>query len=243
MRNYLFSLILSMTLIPLQAFADNKQIEEKIKKQFPQLTVDEITASPIDGLYQVNASGNIVYVTKDGRFLVAGDIYDLNDAQNNLTETARKKTRLNSLKSIDEASMIVFAAKKPEYVVTVFTDVDCSYCRKLHTDVKTLNDLGVTIRYLAFPRTGPDSPTAEKMNKIWCMKDKKQAFNNANEDKPVEGTICPNNGVLRGYELGTAMGINGTPTLVFEDGTVFPGYLAADKIVEAAKQIRAQAKK
>ncbi len=243
MRNYLLSLVLSVAL-PLQVFAeDTKHIEEKFKKQFPQLTIDEITVSPIDGLYQVVGNGNIVYVTKDGRFLMAGDIYDLDDAQHNVTEAARKKSRLNSLKKIEEENTIVFAAKKPEYVITVFTDVDCNYCRKLHGDMKKLNDLGISVRYVAFPRTGPDSPTAEKMNKIWCMKDKKQAFNNANEDKPVEGTICPNNGVSRGYELGTAMGINGTPTIVFEDGTVFPGYLEATKIIEAAKQIRAQAKK
>jgi thiol:disulfide interchange protein DsbC len=242
MRNYLYSLVLSVAL-PLQLFAeDTKHIEAKFKKQFPQLTIEEITASPIDGLYQVVANGNIVYVTNDGRFLMAGDIYDLDDSQHNLTESARKKFRLTSLKKIDEESMIIFAAKKPEYIITVFTDVDCSYCRKLHADINKLNDLGITVRYLAFPRTGPHSPTADKMNKIWCMKDKRKAFNNANEDKPIEGTICPNNGVSRGYALGTAIGVNGTPTIVFEDGTIFPGYLEAEKIIEAAKQIRAQTK-
>jgi thiol:disulfide interchange protein DsbC len=221
---------------------DTKLIEEKFKKQFPQLTIEEITASPIEGVYQVVANGNVVYVTQDGRFLLAGDIYDLDDTQNNLTETARKKSRLNSLKNIDEESAIVFAAKNPEYTITVFTDVDCSYCRKLHADMNKLNDLGITVRYLAFPRTGPHGPTAEKMNKIWCMKDKKKAFNHANEDKPIEGTVCPNNGVSRGYTLGTKMGVNGTPTIVFEDGTVFPGYLTPEKLLEATKQIRAQAK-
>jgi len=244
MRNYLFSLILGAALLPVNTFAqDTKQIEEKIKKQFPQLTVEEITASPVDGLYQVIASGNIIYVTKDGRFLMAGDIYDLDNAQNNLTENARKKTRLNSLKSIDEESMIIYAAKKQDYTITVFTDVDCGYCRKFHAEISKLNDLGITVRYLAFPRAGPNSPAAEKMNKIWCAKDKKLALSNAMEDKPVEGTVCPNNSVSRGYTQGTSMSVNGTPTMVFEDGTVFPGYLPADKLLEAVKQIRAQVKK
>ncbi len=242
MRQYLFGFLLSVILLPLQGIAkDHNQIEENLKKNFPQLTIEEISASPVSGLYQVMASGNILYATQDGRYIIAGDLIDLQNGQNNLSEGARKTSRLKSLKGIEEENMLTFAAKKPEYVVTVFTDVDCGYCRKLHAEMSKLNDLGITVRYLAFPRAGESSETAEKMSKIWCAKNKQQAFNDANNDKAVEGSVCPDRSIARGYELGQAMGINGTPTLVFEDGTIFPGYLPPEKLLEAAKQIRTQA--
>lgn len=246
MRNSLFSLMISIALLPSLSLAqkNTQHLEEKLKKAYPQLTIDEITPSPIEGLYQVTSSGNIVYITKEGRYLLVGELLDLDDKQNNLTENARKKSRLKSLQSISEDKMIIFPAKKPEYTITVFTDVDCGYCKKLQADMAKINDLGISVRYLAFPRTGINSPTGEKMIKIWCAKDKKQAFhNNLNEGKEVEGSICPNNSVTAGYELGTAMGVNGTPTMVFEDGTVFPGYLPPEKLLEAVKQIHEQAKK
>lgn len=244
MRQYLFGFLLSVILLPLQVFAkDHKQIEDNLKKNFPQLTIEDISASPIPGLSQVIASGNILYATQDGRYIIAGDLIDLQNGQHNLSEGARKASRLKSLNSVEEKNMLIFAAKKPEYVVTVFTDVDCGYCRKLHAEMSKLNDLGITVRYLAFPRAGENSATAEKMSKIWCAKNKQQAFNDASNDKAVEGSVCPDRSVARGYELGQAIGINGTPTLVFEDGTVFPGYLPPEKLLEAAKQIHAQAKK
>lgn len=244
MRQTLFGFLLSVILLPLQVFAkEHQQIEENLKKNFPQLTIEEISASPISGLFQVMASGNIIYATQDGRYIIAGDLFDLKEGQNNLSEGARKTSRLKSLKAIEEENMLTFAAKKPEYVVTVFTDVDCGYCRKLHADMSKLNDLGITVRYLAFPRAGESSATAEKMSKIWCAKNKQQAFNDASNDKAVEGSVCPSRSIARGYELGQAMGINGTPTLVFEDGTIFPGYLPPEKLLEAVKQIHTQAKK
>lgn len=244
MRHYWLSLVVLVTLLPLQAFTqDNKKIEEKLKKNFPQITIEEITPSPIPGLSQVLANGNILYATADGRYIIAGDLIDLQTGQNNLSETARKKSRLNSLKSATEDNMIVFAAKKPEYAVTVFTDVDCGYCRKFHSDVAKINELGISVRYLAFPRAGENSPTAEKMSKIWCAKNKQQAFDDASADKAVEGNVCNDKSIAKGYELGTAMGINGTPTMVFEDGTLFPGYLPPEKLLEAVKQIHAQAAK
>lgn len=245
MRNTLLGVMMSIALLPSLSLAqkNTQHLEEKLKKAYPQLTIDEIAASPIDGLYQVTASGNVVYITKEGRYLLVGELLDLDDKQNNLTENARKKSRLKSLQSISEDKMIIFPAKKPEYTITVFTDVDCGYCKKMQNDMAKINDLGISVRYLAFPRTGTNSPTGEKMIKIWCAKDKKQAFHNANEGKEPEGSICPNNSVTAGYELGAAIGINGTPTMVFEDGTFFPGYLPPEKILEAAKQIREQSKK
>lgn len=244
MCHILFGFLLSVILLPLQVFAkDHKQIEDNLKKNFPQLTIEEISASPISGMYQVIASGNVLYSTQDGRYIIAGDLIDLQNDQNNLSENARKSSRIKGLKGVEEDNMLIFPAKKPEYTITVFTDVDCGYCRKLHSDMSKLNDLGITVRYLAFPRAGESSATAEKMSKIWCAKNKQQAFNDASNDKAVEGSVCPDRSIARGYELGQAMGINGTPTLVFEDGTIFPGYLPPEKLLEAAKQIHAQTKK
>lgn len=245
MRN-LFSIVL-LTLIMTTAFAKEAPSEEALiratlKEQFPELMVDKIVASPISSLYQVTAGAAVVYITKDGRYIVSGDIIDLKNRQNNLTENARKSARLNALKNISEKDMVIFSPKNPQYTVTVFTDVDCGYCRKFQSEISEINAKGIAVRYLAFPRTGPNSPTFEKMVKVWCAKDKQKALAEAKADKPIDSSACTNNPVMQELQLGLMVGVNGTPSMIFEDGSLFPGYLPADKLLEVAKQIHEQMK-
>lgn len=222
-----------------QSWAEAKDtIRETLSKQFPTIKIDEITESPITDIYQVSAGPNIIYVTKDARYVLSGDIIDLKDKQTNITENVRKTARLKGLNEVKPENAIVFAPKDPKYTVTVFTDVDCGYCRKFHSEIKKLNDLGIAIRYLAFPRSGPDSPTYDKMVKIWCAKDKNKALSDAIQDKQIEGKACDNNPVSSQLEYGMQIGVSGTPTLVFEDGTMIPGYLPPDKMLELAKQLK-----
>lgn len=219
---------------------DTASIKSSLKETLPDLTIEDVAQSPINGLYQVTAGATILYVTKDGRYAVSGDIIDLKNGQKNITEDARKSARLAGLKAIGEENMVIFAPKNPKYTVTVFTDVDCAYCRKLQDEIPKLNAKGIAVRYLAFPRTGPNSPTFEKMVKIWCAKDKQKAFAEETKDKSSEGKKCSDQSVMKEFQFGLSVGVNGTPTMIFEDGTIFPGYLPADKLLEVVQQIRNQ---
>ncbi|MBS0286083.1 MAG: DsbC family protein [Proteobacteria bacterium] len=217
---------------------DASKIRDTLKQHFSEITLDKIEPSPVKGVYQVSSGANILYVTADARYAFSGDLIDLHHAQNNLTEDARKTARLNSLKNLGQENMIIFSPKNPKYTVTVFTDVDCGYCRKMQSEMGKINNLGIAVRYLAFPRSGPDTPTFNKMVSVWCAKDKNKALAAAKSDGSVDDITCPNNSVLKDLELGMQLGVSGTPTIIFEDGTMIPGYLPPDKLLEVAKQLK-----
>lgn len=239
MRGFLKLLILISTIgiqvTHAETAADTSNISQVLKKNFPEVNIDEITNSPIKDLYQVSAGATVLYVSKDGRYALSGDLIDLQNGQNNLTEQVRKQARLKGLKALKPEDMIVFAPKNPKYTVTVFTDIDCGYCRQLQSEMKKINDLGIAVRYLAFPRSGPSSPTFEKMAEVWCAKDKKQAIADAKQGKAIKGEKCDSGSVMRDFQFGMALGVNGTPTLLFEDGSLFPGYLPPEKMLEVAQ--------
>lgn len=243
MRIKLFTLWTTffITLVSFQLYANQAQeeshIRDMLKQHFSELTLDEVQPSPVKGVYQVRAGANILYVTNDAHYAFSGDLIDLKNAQANLTEDARKIARIKGLKGLGEENMIVFSPKNPKYTVTVFTDVDCGYCRKMQAEMGKINDLGIAVRYLAFPRSGPETPTFNKMVSVWCAKDKNKAMNAAKTDGNVPKATCENNGVLKDFELGMQMGVAGTPTIIFEDGTMIPGYLPPDKLLEVAKQL------
>lgn len=221
----------------------NQVIRDSLKQNFPDLTIDQVTASPLPGLYQVTAGAAVIYVSQDGRYLFSGDMLDLKNAQENITENARKGARLNALKSFGDANMVVFPAKNPKYTITAFTDITCGYCHKLHSEIDQLNEKGITVRYLAFPRSGPNTPTFDKMAQVWCAKDKQKAFTDAISDKTIENTAnCSKESIAKEFQLGMMMGVNGTPTLILEDGTMLPGYMPPDKLLEAAEKAKAAKK-
>jgi len=219
------------------AVSEESALRARLKSHFPELTVDEISPTDVAGLYQITSGGAVLYITKEGRFVFSGDMIDLENANRNVTEEARKANRVVALNAIGKENMIIFAPPHPKYTITVFTDIDCGYCRKLQSDMAEINKRGIAVQYLAFPRTGLDSPTGEKMVKIWCAKDKQKEFTLAKQGQPLEEEkSCENKSVTKGFELGVNLGITGTPTLVFEDGSVVPGYLPPDKLLAVAKQ-------
>lgn len=219
-------------------WAQTAHVQASLKQNFPHLTVDQVAPSPIAGLYQVTAGGGIFYLTQEGRYVFSGDIIDLQKQRHNLTEDARKQVRRKLLNEVEEKEMITFSPAKALHVVTVFTYVDCGYCRKLQADMKNINALGVAIRYIAFPRSGPNTPTFEKMQSIWCDQNRKEAFTLAKQNKQVAQKSCVDDSVMRGFTLGSRLGISGTPTLIFEDGTMLPGYLSPQRLLAVAKQVK-----
>jgi thiol:disulfide interchange protein DsbC len=183
---------------------------------------DAIADAPLAGFYEVVYGSQVFYVSTDARHLISGELYDLATLEN-LTEQRRAGGRLKIMEGIAESSMIVYRAKDEKHVINVFTDVDCVYCRKLHQDMAQLNELGITVRYLAFPRAGVDSSSYDKMVSIWCAKDRNRAMDEAKGSGKIKPLKC-DTPVLQHMAVGQQLGISGTPGLILEDGRLQPGY-------------------
>ena len=204
-----------------------------VSQKLNALNLELVSVAPftVDGLYEVLSNKGIFYVSGSGQYLIDGNVYDLDNKANNLTEASFKKVRKNKLKAF-EKDMIVFKAAQEKHVITVFTDITCVYCQKLHADIDQYNNKGITVRYLAFPRGGLKSSTYHSMISVWCADDPKMALDKAERRQKVEYKTCDNN-VKEQYELGVFFGIKGTPAIILEDGTLQPGYVPADYLANA----------
>jgi thiol:disulfide interchange protein DsbC len=197
--------------------------------------VGAVDASPVSGMYLTTIDGVSGYVSADGRYFVVGDMLDL-ASRKNVTEEKRKAKRRALLKQVAPGEAIVFGPEKPKYSITVFTDVDCPYCRKLHGEVEELARKGVEVRYVAFPRSGPGTKSWRSMTAVWCAKDRREALNRAISGAEVSGksgSECSDAVIRKHYELGQRLGIPGTPMIVLADGTSMGGYVEVGKLVVA----------
>ncbi|MBY0417748.1 MAG: thioredoxin fold domain-containing protein, partial [Pararheinheimera sp.] len=175
----------------------------------------------------------LFFMSENKQYLFEGNIYDLKNKKL-VNEDILKDIRKAGVKDFDN-SVIEFKAPDEKYVVHVFTDTSCGYCRKLHNEMADLNKAGITVRYLAFPRGGVQSATYDELQSIWCAKDSKQALTDAKNGKAVQQASCQNE-VAQQYELGQSFGINGTPALILPDGRLIPGYQPAAALVAALSQ-------
>lgn len=230
-----------MGMAGLAAAADDdvKAVAKVMQQLVPGMTPDRIAESPVPGLYEVSFGPEILYVTKDGRYALQGDLIEV-ASRENLSETRRGAGRLQLVNTVKEKDMIIFAAppKQQRHVVTVFTDADCAYCRKLHAEIADYNKAGITVRYLAFPRSGENTPSYFKMVNVWCAKDRRAAMTRAKLGEPVEENKC-DNPVKAHLALAARLGVSGTPTMVLEDGSVVPGYMPAARLSQALDQFAA----
>jgi thiol:disulfide interchange protein DsbC len=228
MRNRIAAIGLGL-LVSLPAMADEASVQaaitQSLKAVAPTAQIDEIVPTPVPELYEVSLGGKLLYVTGDGKFLISGQIIDLRSGEN-LTETKRNDTRRKAIEGVGEENMIVFSPQDPKYTVTVFTDIDCGYCRKLHREIDSYEDAGIKVRYLLFPRSGVDSPSYNKAVSVWCSEDRAKALTEAKQGKAVDKKEC-DNPVREDMDLGHSLGVTGTPTIVLEDGKVVPGYVPA----------------
>lgn len=206
-------------------------IRNSLQRVIPQITLDEINPSPVDGLSEVVVGPEVFYVTNDGKYLIKGSVIDL-DTRVDLIEERRKSIRLAAINGIGEDKMIIFPAAKPKHTITVFTDIDCGYCRKLHSEIDKYNDAGITVRYLFFPRTGPNSHSFDKAVSVWCEEDRRKALTEAKAGKEPPKAECENP-VLEEYQLGGMVGVRGTPAIILEDGELLPGYIPPAQLAKA----------
>lgn len=196
------------------------------------LPVEAIHDSEVDGFKQVETPFGIFYVSFDGKHFIQGRIFEFDENGNMKDLLAARFAKLVDSQS---DNMIVFPAKNEKHVITVFTDITCGYCTKLHKEMKDYNDAGITVRYLAYPRQGYQGSVADKMAQIWCADDKQQAMEDAKSNRPINGskpaTAECKNIIKEQYLLGRKMGVNGTPAIVLPSGDLVPGYKPARELL------------
>jgi thiol:disulfide interchange protein DsbC len=202
-------------------------------------TVDALRPSPIPGIYEYAQGADISYLTADGKYFIDGSVYDMSTREN-LTEQRRTKARMALINTVPESQMLIFSPKNPLYTITVFTDVDCQYCRKLHSEMAELNKLGIRVRYMFYPRTGPNTESWRKAEAVWCSADRNEALTRAKAGGAVDtAKKCGPTPVAREYELGQSIGVQGTPAIVTENGDFINGYLPPLDLVKELKELQA----
>lgn len=199
------------------------------------ITIKSVSPAPVEGLYQVVVEGgNLLYVSADARHVIQGAIFDVSgDRPRNLTAEVEAEHVRDIINDIPRDELVIFPARETKTHVTVFTDIDCGYCRKLHEEVDELAKLGVEVRYAAFPRGGMGTPTAQNMESIWCAKDQQQAMTRAKSGQKVTPAQC-DNPIAGQFELGRQVGVQGTPAIFLANGILVPGYKPAQALADEA---------
>jgi len=212
-------LLLGLAAAAGSAWADDaeKTVREALHSMLPQVKIDHVVKSDVPGFYEVIVSGQVVYVSADGKYLLQGNLYDV-PQKTDLTALRVAKLRAAALATLPDAKQMVFAPEHPKHTVTVFTDVDCPFCRQFHKQIDEYNRQGIAVKYVLYPldiHPGAD----KKAVAVWCAADRKAAYTAAmNGADPGAGT-CPNNPVAETKAFGISLGINATPTVLAEDGT------------------------
>ena len=203
--------------------AVEKRVRDALKELDPNFKPDYIGAAPFAGFREVIVSGQVLYVTDDGRYLLQTTPYDIAN-KTQATSPGLLAYRRGLLETLPHADRIVFAPPNAKHTISVFTDIECGYCRKLHQDIAELNRQGIAVEYLAFPRMGLGSKDHTDMVSVWCASDRKAALTAAKSDRPVEAKNCTNPVTMQ-YNVGQQLGISGTPAIFAADGTQLGGYL------------------
>ena len=230
------SALLSVTSLAAEVTAEvEAQLRKSLGHPSVGLEVDSIEVSEVPGMYRVQLmQGPVVYATGDGAFFILGDMYSVGPAGFvNLGEQRRSEQRREAVAAVPIDNQIVFAAEgETRGHLTVFTDVSCFYCQKLHKEVPELNRRGVEVRYLAYPRQGLGSPGFRQLASAWCADDRQDTLTRLKNREDLKENVCPGNPIADQFALGQAVGVRGTPAIVLPNGDMIPGYRSADDLVE-----------
>jgi thiol:disulfide interchange protein DsbC len=226
-----------LTAMPAMASSDDVgALRKAIQAHDPAAQVAAPTRSPVNGMYLTSIDGVSGYVSADGRYFIVGDMLDL-ASHRNVSEESKQATRRALLAKLAPNEGILFAPAKPKHTIIVFTDVDCPYCRKLHGELAQLEARGIGVRYMAFPRSGPNTKAWRTMAAVWCSSDRRDALTRATSGDAVSATgSCSDAVIAKHYALGQQLGIPGTPMIVLSDGTSLGGYMPPDKLLAALEE-------
>lgn len=209
---------------------DREQIREALQAIAPDAEISSVEATPIEGLYEVVIGRDVLYMTAEGRYLLQGNLVDLEERKN-LTEEAKARVVKDLIDGIDEEEMIIYEPdEEVRHTVTVFTDIECPYCQRMHQEMDDYLAWGIRVRYLAFPPQGPDSEAFEAAEAVWCSDDRNAAMDRAKAGETVEAPDCTNP-VRSHFELARNLRVPGTPALVMPDGQLVPSYLSPGDLV------------
>lgn len=217
-------------------------IRAALKKLNAQLAPDRIGPSPIAGYQEVIVGGRVLYISDDGRYLLQGVLYDIDNKKDLSQSGGLRELRREALTKIPVSDRIVFAPVGPrKHTVAVFTDVECGYCQKMHSEVAEYNKRGIAFEYLAFPRRGAGTPDWFTMESVWCSADRRKALTDAKAGQQIPPKRC-DNPVAAQHEIGQSIGLEGTPMIITADGVALPGYMPPDAMLEALDKLAAEAK-
>jgi thiol:disulfide interchange protein DsbC len=217
------------------------QIIERLKKARPQLTFSDLSLSPMRDVYQIKINGQLAFVSKDGGHMIAGEIYavqegglvNLQEQERQEAELAYAPERAKMISTISKDDMVIYSPKgEVKGYVNVFTDIDCGFCRRLHSQMPAMLAKGVEVRYLAFPRAGVDSKSAQKLATVWCSKEPQELMTRFKEGEDVPLSACKDNPVADQYMLGQQVGVSGTPAIVLESGRIIPGAVSPEVLAK-----------
>lgn len=229
MRRFLFVVLFSLLPLAAHATSDMQAVKDQLAKAFPGISVEKLRPSALSGFYELEVDAQLVYVSADGKYIFFGDLVEL-QTRKNLTEAWREQTALKMIEEVGEKNMIVIGPAKAKRTITVFTDVDCPYCARLHLEVPELNRNGVKVRYLLFPRGGVGTETYRKSVAVWCAADRAKAIGVAKAGGQVDPKTCTNP-VENHYRVGERLGVSGTPTIYLDDGKKLGGYVPSPQLL------------
>lgn len=210
------------------------EIKEKLSEKLPEsIEIISIEETDIEGYLEVNFKGiQPLLVSKDGKYLFSGDIFEITDTGLiNKSETRRDYLRKITLGELDKSEFITFQPKKVEHSIFVFTDVDCGYCRQFHREIKDYLDLGIQVNYLAFPRSGVDTDSYNKIASAWCSSQPHEAITELKLGYEIKENVCSNNPVEKHFNLGNSFGVSGTPSIITSEGRLIPGYIPPKDLI------------
>ena len=260
----LLSILVSIYATAMASVLSQEQINvlgDAIKKVVPETDISKATIELIKpDLYKIISKAEVFYVSQDGKYFFQGDLLDLtekNPKNRNLTDVAKRTLRKTELNKFLKKDMLIFKqghgqsqshrhhhrSHKSLGVATVFADISCPYSRRLHKEVEEAVSAGLEVRYLFFPRAGLGSDSYKKAVSIWCGKNRNKEFSMANNNDGIGDDIpertCRDNPIEDQFNFARKIGVNATPTILLEDGSMIPGYVTADNLLRLVKEANA----
>ncbi|MEM9301825.1 MAG: DsbC family protein [Pseudomonadota bacterium] len=236
------SWILGLIAAPLLAFAQDDEfdgVRSAMQSLVPGAEIDSIRPAPFPGFAEVLLGAQLIYISLDGQYLIDGRLIEI-ATRKDLSEAAKGTVRKDRLAGVSNDERFVFPTSgEPKHRLTIFTDIDCGYCRRLHQQMAEYNDLGIEVTYLMFPRAGIGSTSFNKAISVWCADDRNDALTLAKSGQDPESQSC-DNPIEEHYQLGRELGVSGTPALVAEDGTLIPGYVPPGQLIERLEALSAE---
>lgn len=212
--------------------AELQALRDSVAERFPEIKPEEVFESPLAGWYTIRKGAIVAYISADGRYLLQGDVIDLQH-NTNLSEASRNDARVAMMAAVSDEQLIVFSPDEVEATVSVFTDIDCTFCRRLHSQIDQYMEQGIEVRYFLYPRNGPTSPSWAKAENVWCANDRNEALTLAKLDKEFPTRTCDASIVSTHFAIGQDVGLRGTPAIVLDNGTLFSGYMPAEQLKQA----------